>query len=374
MNTPSDTVQRISRLTPLGDVLARLETVAAPVQPRQTDVGAAVGATLAADVVAAADFPPEPTALRDGWAVVSDHVTDAGSYAPALLPVPPAWVEVGAPMPAGTDAVLPVDAVTLSKVGAQAHLSATPGESVLSTGAAIRKGAVLRRAGECLRPSDAAVLRTAKVANVSVRMPRVTIFSVLVPTRSAADVISPILARAIESQGCVAQVAQASSLEAALLDRQCDAIITVGGTGSGRKDASVKTLARVGKMEIHGIGLSPGETAAFGSVNGKPVLMLPGRLDAALSAFLVIGRVLLARLSGRTESEPTVSAELKRKVTSTVGIADVVLVGGDQAGVEPLASGFFAGSALARANGWILVPPDSEGFAAGTIVQVRPLP
>jgi len=374
MNPPTDTTQRISRLTPLGEALARLEAVAAPVAPRQSDAGAAVGATLAADAVAVAAVPSAPTALRDGWALASDQITDAGSYAPALLPAPPAWVEVGTAMPAGTDAVLPIDSVTLTKSGAEVHMSATPGEGVLPAGAAIGKGAILRRAGERIRPGDAAVLRIGGVTSVSVRSPRVSIFSSSVPTRSLADVITPIIARAAEAEGCVAQVAQASSLEAALLDRQCDAIVTVGGTGGGRQDASIKTLARIGTVEVYGIGLSPGETVAFGSVNGKPVLMVPGRLDAALSAFLVLGRVLLARLSGRQESEPVVSAKLKKKVTSTVGIADVILVGMDEDGVDPIASGFFAGSALARASGWILVAPDSEGFASGTVVQVRALP
>jgi molybdopterin molybdotransferase len=374
MNPPSDTVQRISRLTPLGDVLARLETIVVPVPPRDSDPAAAVGSTLAADIVATADWPAAPTAIRDGWAVAADLLTDAGAYAPTPLSPPPLWVEVGAPMPAGTDAVLPLDAVTLTRTGAEAHLSVATGDGVLQTGADVRKGTVIRRAGERLRPGDAALLRMTKIAGVSMRAPRVTIFSVRVPTRSAADTISPVLARAIETEGGIAQVAQASSLESALLDRQSDAIVTIGGTGSGRQDASVKTLARVGKVEVHGVGIAPGETMAFGSANGKPVLMLPGRLDATLSAFLILGRALLAKLSGRTESEPTAIGKLKKKVTSTIGLADVVLVRRDGEDVEPLASGFFAWSALARADGWILVPPDSEGFAARAPVEVRPLP
>ena len=41
-----------------------------------------------------------------------------------------------------------------------------------------------------------------------------------------------------------------------------DAVIAIGGTGVGRDDASVATLARLGRVEVHGIALSPGETAA----------------------------------------------------------------------------------------------------------------
>jgi len=374
MSPPTETLPRISRLAPLSELLARLEAVAAPVGPREMDPAAAVGATFAADVAPAAPWPPVAMAIRDGWAVAAELVSDAGPYAPAILSPAPAWVETGEPMPRGTDAVLPLDAVNVTKTGAEAHASAAPGEGVMPVGGDAAKGAILRRAGERLRPSDAAILRAAKIATVSVRAPRVKIFCARVPTRSAADTISPILARAVEAEGGLAEVAQAASLESALLDRGSDAIITVGGTGTGRGDVSVKTLARIGKVEIHGFGISPGETAAFGSAGSKPVLMLPGRLDAALATFLVVGRALMARLAGRTEHDPAIPAKLTKKVASAIGIAEVVLVRRTEEGLEPIASGLFNWSALARADGWIVVPPDSEGFAAGSMVEMRLLP
>jgi molybdopterin biosynthesis enzyme len=277
-------------------------------------------------------------------------------------------------MPAGTDAVLPLDAVTVKKAGAEVHASVVAGEGVMPAGGDAAKGAILRRAGERLRPSDTTILRAAKIANVSTRMPRVKIFCASVPTRSKADTISSVIARMVEAQGGLAEVAQAASLESALLDRNSDAVVTIGGTGSGRRDASVKTLARVGQVEIHGFGIAPGETAAFGSVNSRPVLMLPGRLDAALAIFLAAGGVLLARLAGCSEPDHAIPAKLAKKITSTIGLAEVVLVRRTDGGVEPLASGTWSWQAIARADGWVLVPPASEGFAADATVDVRPLP
>lgn len=374
MSPPDEALQRISRLAPLADIMARLQALAQPAPGREVEPAAAVGATLAADVAARADLPARAIAMRDGWAVAAERVADAGSYAPVPLSPPPAWVETGGPMPAGTDAVLPLDAVTVTNAGAEAHASAVAGEGVIAAGADATHGTVLRRAGERLRPSDAAILRGAGIASVSVRAPRVKIFCASVPTRGPGDTISPILARAVEAEGGVAQVAQAASLESVLLDRGCDAVVTVGGTGSGRRDASVKTLARVGKVELHGFGISPGETGALGTADGRPVLMLPGRLDAALAAFLVLGRPLLEQLAARRDGRPGSVVKLAKKVASTVGMAEVVLVRRGADGVEPLASGNFAWSAFARADGWILVPPESEGFAAGTDVEMRPLP
>jgi molybdopterin molybdotransferase len=374
MSPLDESLQRISRLTPLPELLKRLGSITAPVQARDSDSAAAVGATLAADIVAAAPWPAAAIALRDGWAVAADLVTDAGPYAPAPLSPPPVWVETGQPMPARTDVVLPLDAVATTKSGAEALMSSASGEGVVRAGAEIGGGAILRRAGERLRPSDVAALRAAKIMSVSIRAPRVNIFSASVPTRAAADTISPLIARAVEAQGGIAQVAQAASLESALLDRASDAIVTIGGTGSGRKDASIRTLARIGKVEAHGVGIAPGDTAAIGSANGKPVLMLPGRLDAALSVFLILGHAMLERLSAHSGGGFGARLKLTKKVTSTIGLAEVVLVRLSADGAEPIASGIFPWSALLNADGWILVPPDSEGFAAGTAVEVRSLP
>lgn len=374
MSSPAGTAQRIVRLAPLAEVMARLDAIAAPVVAREQDTAAASGATLAADLRAPKDLPAAPAALRDGWAVASELVLDAGPYAPVPLSPPPVWVEAGDGMPAGTDAVLPADAVAVTKAGAEAHASAVPGGGVVLARSDLTRDAVLRRAGQRLRPADAAVAAAAGIRRVSVRAPRIRIFSVNVPTRSAADTISPILARAVEAEGCVAQVAQAANLESVFTDRANDAIVTIGGTGAGKRDAAATTLARAGKLELHGFGIAPGETAALGSVDGRPVLMLPGRLDAALAVFLIVGRALLTRLAGGTGTEPGETVKLTRKVTSTVGIAEMVLVRRTGEGAEPLGTGAFSFQAIAQADGWILIPPESEGFAAGANVEMKLLP
>jgi len=373
MSPPTETLQRISRLAPLAEIVARLDGAVAPVAARDVEPVAAVGAILAADVVAAA-WPVAAVALRDGWAVASDRVSDAGPYAPAPLDPAPLWVEAGQPMPSGTDAVLPVDAVAVTKTGAEAHAPAASGEGVIAAGEDVASGAVLRRAGQILRPGDVAVLGAAGIRSVSVRAPRVKIFSVTIPTRSRGDTISPLIARAVEAEGCIAQVAQAATLESALVDRASDVVIGIGGTGTGKRDTAVKTLARVGRVEWHGFGIAPGETAAFGTVDGRSVLLLPGRLDAALAAFLIVGRKLLARRGGRNEAGAGAPLTLTKKVTSTVGLAEFVPVRRAGSNIEPLGSGVLSLQSLAQADGWVLVPPESEGLAAGAMAEMRNFP
>ena len=102
--------------------------------------------------------------------------------------------------------------------------------------------------------------------------------------------------------------------------------------------------------------------------------MLPGRLDGALAAFLVVGEPLLARLTRLAAREPGTPVRLARKIVSTVGMAEVVPVRRAGEGVEPLASGHWPLQALTRADGYVLLPPESEGMAAGATIEMRPFP
>jgi molybdopterin biosynthesis enzyme len=379
MIAPSGPQQLLSRLAPLSQAFACVDALARPVAPREIELVAAAGRVLAADVVVAAPLPAAAIAVRDGWAVTSDRVSDAGSYAPQPLDPAPGFVDVGAPMPRDADAVLPPDAVTMREGIAEALAAAVPGDGVLVAGADAVPENPLRRAGERIRAIDLSVLRAAGVPRVAVREPRLRIVTANALIDAVDDTVAPFIARAIDAGGGVAEIVRvgleaAPALERVLTAQHADAIVVIGGTGAGRHDASVRTLAQLGRVDIHGVGLVPGGSAAIGAAGACPVLMLPGRLDAALAVWLVLGRRLLRGLAGRTDAEPGTPVRLARKITSAVGLAEVVLVRRCDGGIEPIASGVFPLQALARADGWVLVAPDSEGHAPGSILDMRVLP
>ena len=145
-------------------------------------------------------------------------------------------------------------------------------------------------------PSIVAALAGAGVSEVSVREPRLRV----VPVRTD-TIIANAAARLIATRRGALRRARRSrpmaTLSDALSDESTDAIVAIGGTGSGRNDTSVQTLARAGRLVVHGVALTPGETAAFGFVGTRPVLLLPGRLDAALGVWLTVGRRMLERLA-----------------------------------------------------------------------------
>jgi len=368
-------IQRITRLTPLSAILALIDSRVGAVTPQKSAIAVALGSTLAEDVVAS-PRPLVSIALRDGFAVEAGAIADAGPYSPVPFASKPQRVDVGEPLPSGTDAVAPFDAVNARGDRDEAIAAVSPGEGMLPASGDCTPRTPLRRAGKSVRAIDIAVIAAVGIAEVIVRSPRIRIAcasNVKTPLiGSALDV----LAHAATAAGCTVLEAQreGEGLDRALADESADAVIALGGTGSGRRDAAVKTLARLGQVEAHGIAVSPGEPAAFGFAGTRPVLLIPGRLDAALAIWLLIGRYLVAKLAGGSVAGLPVTLPLKRKVTSTIGLTELVPVSCAGGVAEPLASGYLSLELLARSDGWIVVPAESEGFAAGTPVAVRSWP
>jgi molybdopterin molybdotransferase len=363
--------QRIARLTPLDAVLARVDALVGPVAPREVAIAAAVGRVLAGEITVAAR-PGGPLALRDGWAVDSALAHDAGPYAPAPLPSA-IRIDAGEALPAGADAVAEVDAVVVRDGRAEAIAPITSGEGVLPAGADADGAAALLYEGQRLGAVAAAALAGAQVSRIMIREPRLLVVRARPRGDPIIDAAAAFLAHAITAAGGVA-LADCEGLEDALQRQDADAVVAIGGTGSGRNDTSVSTLARLGRVEAHGIALSPGETAAFGMVATRPVLLLPGRIDGALAVWLLLGQRILARLAASREQPDGVTARLTRKVASNLGLAELIPVRLREREAEPLGSGYLPLQTIAQADGWILVPADREGYPAGTAVMVRPWP
>jgi molybdopterin molybdotransferase len=365
-------IQRITKLTPLADVRALIDKRVGAVAPQQWAVTGSHGYTLAEDVVAQT-CPAQPIALRDGFAVDSTAVATAGPYAPVPLS-PPHRIDAGQTVPDGADAILPPDAVVVRGDRAEAVAAVAAGEGVLAAGGDAAPQVPLRRAGERIRLIDAAAMRAAGLDGASTRQPRIAVVLGGEPGSRPLRSAIAFLIRATLDAGAVVSHSGEITLEPALSDEKNDAVIAVGGTGSGPRDAAVKTLSRLGHLEMYGIAISPGETAAFGFAGARPVLLVPGRLDAALAIWLLIGRHLVAKLAaGKVEDAP-VMMPLRRKVTSAIGMTELIPVRTEGGMADPLASGYLSFGALARSDGWIAVPADSEGFMERTPVAVRPWP
>jgi molybdopterin biosynthesis enzyme len=370
MAATDESLQRIARLMPLKHVLARIAVVAVPVPASNIKLSKALHRVVADDVVAQQQ-PTATLALRDGYAVPSDATVDASSYAPMPLADARA-IETGERLPAGTDAVMPHDAVLADHSGVQALAVVARGDGTLPAGADADPGRPIGIAGKLLRHVAVAALAAAGVGYAKVRVPRVRILAARKDPilREIVDLFAGLV---VAAGGEVTNIGD-SNFDTALRDRSVRLIVVVGGSGSGSHDHSVSTLARVGRIEAHGIGLIPGETAALGVIEQTLVLVVPGRVDAAFAVWVTLGEAIMRGLTGCTREAAAVSATLTRKITSTIGMVEVVPVQLRQSQATPLATGYLPLQALAITDGYVVVPAESEGFAEGAAVAVKLMP
>jgi len=218
-------------------------------------------------------------------------------------------------------------------------------------------------------------MQALSIVGARVRKPRIRVARAGRGRNDIADAIADWLAYAIAADGGEPVATRpGGEVEALLTGGGVDAVAMIGGTGAGGRDDTVHALARTGSVEAHGIAVLPGETAAFGIANSRPVLLMPGRLDAAVAVWLLIGQAILARLRGGTEPLASLKSTLIGKITSTVGLTELVLVRQVGDGVEPLASKYLPLATLAQADGWIVIPAASEGLPPGARITVCPLP
>ena len=159
----------------------------------------------------------------------------------------------------------------------------------------------------------------------------------------------------------------------AALEQPADIIVVSGGSSVGQEDYVPTLVAQLGELAIHGVAMRPSSPTGMGRLSGRLVFLLPGNPVSCLCAYdFFAGRAIRAA-SGRSRDWPyrTIRAPLKRKLVSTVGRLDYARVSVTDNTAEPLAiSGASILSSTTRADGFVIVPADSEGFPAGAEVDV----
>ncbi len=156
-------------------------------------------------------------------------------------------------------------------------------------------------------------------------------------------------------------------------DPGCDVVIVSGGSSVGQEDHAPMLLAEMGELAIHGIAMRPSSPTGMGRIGKRLVFLLPGNPVSCLCAYDFFAGRAIRMLGGREADWPYALrvAQLARKISSVVGRQDyarVSIVGGQ---VEPIAiAGASVLSSTTRADGFIVIPADSEGYPPGAEVEV----
>jgi molybdopterin molybdotransferase len=366
----------------------------------------ASGRVLARTTVSPLDVPPFDRAAMDGYAVIAEDTFGTTRSDPKVLrrvdtvytgqiasrPLTRGEcmaIATGAPMPDGADAVVMVEE-TEEAGGDRIRVMSPvyPRQHIGRRAADIAAGQIILREGELLNPSRIGALAAIGLADAEVfARPRVALLStgneivdpgeplgpgeiydinrftlsavirdhggVPIPLRTAADTLDDLTA-AVDNAG------------------NADVLVFSGGSSVGERDLVLDALRTRGEVIFHGIAVKPGKPTAFGRIDGKPVLGMPGYPTSCLSNGYILLVPLLRRLARLPEYLPRVARlPLARRIVSPTGRHQFYTVKVTDDGVMPAFKASGDITSMSQADGYIEIPTHTDIVEAGEIVEVK---
>ena len=379
---------------------------------------------LAEPVLADRNFPPFARAMRDGYAVRAADLSQLPAMLtvigeikagadnkdiPVLQPGQAVTIMTGAPAPPGSDAVVMVEHTTHQGGRVQITKGVAAGDNIVPVGSEARRGERLLSPGSRLDYAAIAVAASTGRGRLLVyRKPQVAILStgdeiVDIDVAPGANQI-----RNSNSYSLAAQV-QAAGGEPVLLPiapdeparlreliadgLEADLLLLAGGVSMGKYDLVEQVLAEFqAEFFFTGVLIQPGKPAVFGRIPcGRGRLArelpasspehvyffgLPGNPLSTMVTFELFARPVLEALAGMTPHKLVfLSARLKSEIKTKTGLKRFLpaILSGEFEGAEVELAGWHGSgdvAAMARANCYIVIPPDRERIAAGDWVPV----
>jgi molybdopterin molybdotransferase len=370
------------------------------------------GRVLAQSVRAQSAVPPFDNAAMDGYAIATADLQGPG---PWVLPVQgriaagqagmprPAQgtatqIFTGAPIPAGTDAVVMQEHVV--RVGDTIRIDrAVPGHAhVRFAGEDMKAGRTILPEGRLLTARDIAACAAAGANMLNLRGPvRVALLvtgdEVTQPGRPLAsagicDVNTPMLSAAIEATGATLGAAhvgtdsrEAMRARLAELAQIADLVITTGGISVGEEDHVKPALSDLGaQIAFSGVAMKPGKPVSFGRIGHARWLGLPGNPLSAFVTWALFGPAILAALTGRTgwqtRRRTVVTGDPVHRKPGRCELRLARIEGMDGQGREVVrfndATHSGRVSTLPFADGMIFLPAETDRLPVGALVEFQP--
>jgi molybdopterin molybdotransferase len=360
----------------------------------EVELEEALGRVLAdPSIPAPIDVPPFDNSAMDGFAVRSADTpaelrlageVAAGSGEPYQVDAGTAVrVMTGAPLPAGADAVVPLEEVDESDATVRVPTT-EPGRFVRRTGSDTAAGSEVRLAGQ-LGPPAIAILASLGIGMILARRrPIIAILSTgdeLVapgfPLRHGQiyDANAASLAAAVAEAGgqpdVLARVRDEASAVEEALKHAClgsDLVVASGGVSVGRHDHVRGVLESAGDLDFWRIAVQPGKPLAVGELGGRTVIGLPGNPVSALVTFELFVRPFIrstlgldgdGRLHVRVRPDAAIVKDQERRAFLRVVVRQE---GGELRARSAGGQGSAQLRPLAEANG-LLIVSEGEGAA-----------
>lgn len=368
------------------------------------------GRVTAAEATSPVDVPMEDVSLKDGYAVRSADLVDAGGgvqlrligtavagrpFMGEVSPGAAVRVLTGASLPPGADAVVAEEFTRRADDTLTMWAGAGAGRNILRRGTDLLAGGRMIGAGVVLRPAQVGLLAAAGYARLEVvRRPQVAILAIGDELVSPGDALGPgqvytsnqaTLAAWCTHFGFHSEVGVVGDDEEAIArqlleaNRTCDVTVSTGGAWGSERDLVVGVLDRLGWIRrYHRVKLGPGKAVAFGMLGDKPVFCLPGGPPSCQMAFLQLVLPALLKLAGHREPHlPWLMAAMGEEVTGQVEWTQVIegriVPTGDGMQFQPrkLSSRL---QSMADAEGFVRLPAGTGVIPRGAVVPIQILP
>jgi molybdopterin molybdotransferase len=406
------------QLTPVEDAIVKLidhlpASSRLPVEhiPTRTSLNR----VLVEPIVAPHPLPEFPRSTVDGYAVLAEDTYGASSSQPAYLhlageirmgqavktkldPSNALLIHTGAMLPPGANAVVMLeDTQRLSEKEIEVLRPVAVGENIIQVAEDVSQGEVVIPAPRKIRPQELGGLLALGFTDVGVyRRPRVGIISSgdeIIPPEElpslgqVRDINSFTLKSIAERHGAevIVRGVVKDDLDdlAALVatsHQQDDLVLVTAGSSVSARDLTSRSFEPLGSpgILVHGIAIKPGKPTILAVANSKPIVGLPGNPVSAVVVGSLFIPVILDRLNGLPRSKHTASirARLTANIPSSTGREDYQPVYVFEQDCQYHAEPIFGRSnlifTLVRANGLVVIPTESTGIKAGSLVDVRP--
>lgn len=370
------------------------------------------GCMLTEDVTAPWPLPLFDNSGMDGYAVRAEDVATATPEEPVVLPVVAdiaagdtrinaigpglsARIMTGAPVPAGADAIVPVEQTDGGTARVHITAPAAPGAHVRRAAEDVAQGDVVLSAGTYLGATQIGLLAAVGRDRVTARpRPRVVVISTgseliepghpLLPGQIT-DSNSFMLTAAARDAGAIAyRVAPIGDDKDRLLDLieeqlvRADLVITTGGVSAGAYDVVKEVLIELGTVSFDRVAMQPGKPQGFGTIGEEstPIFTLPGNPVSAFVSFEVFVRPAIRKMRGSAKlHRQSVKAVLQQNLRSPAGRrqfarARITSSPDGSYAVTPMSGqGSHLLADLAYANALVVVPEHVTEVAAGQVVD-----
>jgi molybdopterin molybdotransferase len=321
----------VAALLALEDAQRRILARVVRLPAEQIALGEAAGRVLVEPATARVDLPPFDASAMDGFALrsadtpgrlpVVERIAAGRPASRALRAGEAMGIATGAAVPAGADAVIPLEHVVDHDNEIEIGERVQTGANLRPRGGDLRAGEVVVPAGVRLGPAQLGALAAAGIADISsTTRPRAAVLSTGSELRRPGEELEPgqiyeansvLLAAQLESAGAVVEqldaVADDEEAHRAALGRglEADVLVTSGGVSVGPHDLVRSVGAELGIEEAFwGVAVKPGKPLWFGVRGQTLVFGLPGNPVSSLVCFELFVRPAVLALQGASEPLP----------------------------------------------------------------------